>query len=170
MVVQKTWLALCGGLLLGVAGCGEDAGVTDRPATVPVSGVVTMGGNPVEGATVTFHAGVPAPGQPAQGNSAVGQTDAEGRFQLKTFEGNDGAVPGEYVVTISKYEAAAAGGGNSSNPAEEPADYKPPTAEELAASAPKSLLPEKYASAKTSDQKANVKAEGENEFTFALEQ
>ena len=113
MVVQKTWLALCGGLRLGLAGCGEDPGVTDRPATVPVSGVVTLGGNPVEGATVTFHAGVPAPGQTAQGNSAVGQTDAEGRFQLKTFEANDGAVPGEYVVTISKYEAAASGGGRA---------------------------------------------------------
>lgn len=166
MLRQNTYLALCGGLLLGIVGCGEDATVEGRPETVPVTGIVTLGGTPVEGASVTFHS--PA-GQDADRPSAVGQTDAEGRFDLTTFVPQDGAVPGEYGVTITKYDVAVAAPAGGENPSEESADYVPPTPAQLEASTPKNQLPEKYAQAATTDQKAHVKAEGENEFTFALE-
>lgn len=153
-------------MLLGIVGCGEDATVEGRPETVPVTGVVTLAGTPVEGASVTFHS---AAAQDAAHPSAVGQTDDEGRFELTSFVPQDGAVPGEYTVTISKYDVAISGGGESSNPSEESADYVPPTPQQVAASTPKNQLPEKYAHVGSTDQKAHVKAEGENEFNFALE-
>jgi hypothetical protein len=78
-------------LLFAVAGCGG------RRAPAPVSGTVTLDRQPVEGATVTFH----ALGDDKEGRPATGQTDQTGTFRLKT--GNaDGARPGDYKVVIIK--------------------------------------------------------------------
>lgn len=80
-----------------VAGCDGGAPMA------PVSGEVTYLGKPVEGATITF---VPRT-RPKEGNAtAVGKTDATGRFRLVTNFGSttrDGAVLGEHAVTISKW-------------------------------------------------------------------
>lgn len=73
-----------------VAGCGRKG-----PETVEVSGVVTLDGQPVEGATVGF---APESG----GRPASGVTDASGAFTLSTFAPGDGAVPGKHKVTVSK--------------------------------------------------------------------
>jgi hypothetical protein len=63
---------------------------------VPVSGVVTVeGGGPLAEVNVTF---LPISGK---GRPATGQTDSEGYFQLTTYQPDDGALPGEYKVTIS---------------------------------------------------------------------
>jgi hypothetical protein len=74
-------------LLLAAAGCGGQG----RP--VKVEGVVTLDGQPLSGATVTF---APAEG----GRPASGRTDADGSFRLTTFRSDDGALPGEYKVII----------------------------------------------------------------------
>jgi hypothetical protein len=77
-------------LLAGAAGCAS------RTA-VPVCGTVTLDGNPVEGATVTFH----LLGDDKECRLATGQTDKAGTFRLTT--GNeDGVVPGEYRVVVNK--------------------------------------------------------------------
>ena len=77
-------------LLLATAGCGNRT-------PVPVTGTVTLDGEPVEGATVTFH----ALGDDKEGRPATGQTDKTGTFRLTT--GNeDGARPGEYKVVVIK--------------------------------------------------------------------
>ncbi|MGH7202173.1 MAG: carboxypeptidase-like regulatory domain-containing protein, partial [Planctomycetaceae bacterium] len=55
---------------------------------------------PVEGATVVF---IPT----GHKHGATAQTDAEGKFQLRTYEPGDGAVPGNYKVTIRKVEMPA---------------------------------------------------------------
>ena len=76
------------GVLLSAAGCGPSG-----PATVPVTGTVTLDGKPIAKAAVMF---VPQfPGRPAHG-----LTDQEGRFSLGTFKKGDGAVEGKYLVTV----------------------------------------------------------------------
>lgn len=91
---SRPWPALTVAILAVVAsaGCGS--------SSVPfgqVDGRVTMGGQPVRDVVVVF---VP------QGNGAgaalrsFGQPDQEGRFQLKTEQGQSGAVVGEHVVIL----------------------------------------------------------------------
>lgn len=66
-----------------------------------IEGTVTFNGATVEGANVTF-----SPTGDV-GEPASGLTDANGKFTLTTpgaESGGSGAVPGEYVVLISKTE------------------------------------------------------------------
>lgn len=83
--------------ILLLAGCGS--GVV-LPDLVEVKGKVTMGGQPVSEARVTF--------EPTKsGGMSSGVTDAEGNFRL-TYAGNvKGAVPGEHLVRISKLDGEA---------------------------------------------------------------
>jgi len=68
-----------------------------RPPTFPASGVVTLDGTAVEGAFVAFDS--------LQHNlTAVGRTDAQGRFVLKTFQPGDGLVVGDHRVRVEKRE------------------------------------------------------------------
>jgi hypothetical protein len=68
-----------------------------RPPTHPVTGTVTLKGEPVDGATVVF---VPVTKGVA---SAAGVTDEEGAYELTTFTAGDGAQAGEYRVKVTKY-------------------------------------------------------------------
>jgi hypothetical protein len=80
-------------VLLASAGCG---GESSLPTLTPVEGVVTLGGQPLPHALITFNptkSGLPA-------NSAgTAVTDEAGKFTLTTA-GKPGAVPGEHVVTV----------------------------------------------------------------------
>ena len=150
-------------LMVALPGCGgDDSGAENRPQTVPAGGTVTYKGQPVEGATVTFVPNVPfVPGETSDVKSATAQTDAEGKFQLTTFEAGDGAVPGEYKVTVVKREQVATGTGvDQDDPGYDPNAPEPP--------APKHLLPEKY-SAPASTPLTQTVAEGaENQFPLEL--
>jgi hypothetical protein len=81
-------------IMLGAApGCG-----TKSSNYVKVSGLVTLEGVPLEGAKVTY---CPASGEAP----AMDVTNSAGRFNLKTFDlktvkSSDGALPGEYKVTV----------------------------------------------------------------------
>jgi hypothetical protein len=86
------WLQLS--VVLMVAGCGSRP---VNPDMAPVSGTVTYQGQPVADANVAFHAD-------ERGSFAV--TDSQGRFQLQSEQPGDGAIPGEYSVSISKMEIA----------------------------------------------------------------
>jgi hypothetical protein len=74
-------------LALAIAGCNRG------PQMAPVSGVVLLSGQPVEGAAVLF---TPESG----GRPADGVTDKEGKFTLQTFAPGDGALIGKYNVAI----------------------------------------------------------------------
>lgn len=76
--------------LLFLIGCGDG-----RPKRVPVTGVVTLNGKPVEDAGVMFMSS-------NGGRPASGVTDADGRFKLTTFKQYDGAVLGQHVITVTK--------------------------------------------------------------------
>lgn len=138
--------------IIVLSGCGEggDKWTEARPETFPTAGTVTFKDQPVEGATVVF---TPV----GHENGAVGLTDAEGRFELRTFEPNDGAVAGDYKVAIRKVEVISSG-------ADEPPATPDPTPEPLKE---RSLLPERYGNAASSGLTKTVE-EGENQFAFEL--
>lgn len=89
------WMGVVASLALVSLGCQKGSGLD----TVQVSGLVTLDGAPVEGANVTF-----APAATGGGRAASGVTDKTGRYRLTTLDPNDGALPGNYVVTVSKSE------------------------------------------------------------------
>ncbi len=150
-------MALAVGVLGFVSGCGTKAG-DNLPARAPAKVTVTYKGAPVADAHVSL--------LPVQsgGKSAFGTTDQQGVAKLSTFGQNDGALPGEYNVSIrkTKTEGAQAGG--------DPKDPMAPPADPSKVAAPKTLdlLPAKYASAASSGLKAPVTKDGKNEFTFDL--
>ena len=148
------------GLLAPLYGLGCGAADDGRPTRYPVSGTVTMNGQPVAGATLNF---LSSDGS----RSAVGQTDAQGRYELTTFSPGDGALPGDYGVAIMKYELTTDAAARPEDEApDEPAGDDPfaggPDPE------PVNVLPERYASVATSDLTATV-VEGDNTFDFTVE-
>jgi hypothetical protein len=76
------------------SGCGPDT--SHLPKTVTASGIVTLDGQPVDGAQVVLV------GEGENARGAFGASDASGRFALRAFEEKDGAIPGSYKVQISK--------------------------------------------------------------------
>jgi len=74
-------------LVLAAAGCSGGSN------PVLVEGVVTLDGNPLEGATVMF--------RPEVGRPSVGKTDSAGKYVLRYTSERDGAVPGKHVVSIA---------------------------------------------------------------------
>ncbi|MFK7767065.1 MAG: carboxypeptidase-like regulatory domain-containing protein [Mariniblastus sp.] len=77
-----------------LTGCSNDASI------VPVSGTVTLDGDPVPGVLVVF---MP---QPLENNVAPGPyseatTDANGKYTMKTRYGDPGACVGTHVVSFS---------------------------------------------------------------------
>ena len=95
-----------GAVLAVTAGCGGSSLGTP----VPVTGKIIYQGQPVEGAQVTFHAKADTGEEGAVRRSANGRTAADGTFSLTTFKTGDGALPGDYVITVSKIEGSAASG------------------------------------------------------------
>jgi len=95
-------LALAAAVLASCAGCGSG------PKYVPVSGVVTLKGKPGSDLVVVF---LPQASEgnlnPGRGSSAY--TDKDGRFQLKTMDGDNGAVPGKHMVQIMGKGTTATG-------------------------------------------------------------
>jgi hypothetical protein len=79
------------------------AGCSRTPAgLVPVTGRVTLDGEPLAGAVVTFQPlGSAGNGTPALTGS-VGRTDSQGRFELRLIEPDvPGAAIGRHAVTIT---------------------------------------------------------------------
>ncbi len=140
--MQKCVAALAVVLLIFGGACNKG---TNKPKTYPVAGTVTMNGQPVAGATVTFTPKQPtSPGQPGP-TGASAQTNEQGRYEIGTFAKGDGAIPGEYLVSVTKYEGAAPAGGSGASQEE----YRPPMPGEEAP-VPKNVLPQQYANPNTS--------------------
>jgi hypothetical protein len=84
---------LLAGITLVALGCGKP----EPPARVPVSGIVTIDGQPVPSAAVTFY-----PLFEGFGGEVIaeGVTDAGGRYTL-TCPLGDGACLGKHKVTVA---------------------------------------------------------------------
>lgn len=166
MAIKSFLMLVVLSLCLGCSGSGD----SNHPKTYPVSGTVKLSGTAVEGATVTF--------QLTEGKeNAIGLTDKSGKYTLSTFKPSDGAVAGQYKVSISKFEAESAPKGSSLPPGQIAsgdlaADYAAPPANagggKGGASGPKNGLPAKYANADSSTLRALVETKGTNNFDFDL--
>ena len=76
-----------------LAGCGDG-----KIARYPVSGQVLVDGAPAQGAMVIF---CPTEGSPeVMRERPFSRTDAEGNFELRTFEPGDGAPAGQYKIMV----------------------------------------------------------------------
>ena len=64
-----------------------------------VQGTLLVGGEPAANAAVAFHPAQTA-NKPHRGICAVAKTDANGAYRLSTFSSGDGALPGDYIVTV----------------------------------------------------------------------
>ena len=140
-------------LILFVAGCGGGSGLK----TYRVEGTVTLNGQPVADASLTFY---PVSGE----HSGYAKTDASGKYKLSTNAGDAeaGIVPGEYTVTISKSESVPTG----KTYATEDENGKPITAPEMTL---KETLPAQYTKVQSTPLKAVVEAKKLNEINFPLE-
>jgi len=78
------WLLLPVALLVG---CSE------QQELAPVTGIVTVDGEPVANAQVLFMS--------SQHRPAAGETDANGRYVLSTYKNGDGAAIGSHNVTVT---------------------------------------------------------------------
>jgi len=155
-------------ILVGLASCIGCGGQSSIPGLVRVSGTVTFKEQPIEGATVSFH--------PASGSRAAsGRTDLNGKFEMTSLNSGDGALPGEYKVSISKVE--------DSNPAHQVTAEQfaqmvsggkpPPTGPTKPGQRQKTggleyHVPEKYLDAEKSGLTAKVTSDGKNDFLFEL--
>lgn len=81
-------------VLISVAGCGDKNGTP-----VAITGKVTLAGQPLADANITFHA---TDKLPAEIRSRMGKTNAEGVYTLADV------YPGEYTVMVQKFKATAA--------------------------------------------------------------
>ena len=114
-------------------------GCSNASARYPVHGQVLSGDRPVAEAMVVFHPQFETPpGQP----KPLGITNAEGKFQLTTLHANDGALPGDYRITVELRQER-------------------PSGEEVTRDGP-NLLPAKYAKPKTTPFQFTVSS-GKNE-------
>ncbi len=90
-------LLLC--FLSASIGCGETVETITPLPPQPVTGNVTLDGQPAEGVTVTFF---PDADSPAAQMTASGVTDASGKYTLFSGEGKPGAAVGKYRVLFTK--------------------------------------------------------------------
>jgi len=141
-------------VLVVLVGCGGPS----RPPTFPVRGLITSEGQPLEGVTVAFRPRDPSNGQ----RPANGKTGPDGRYELSTFTAGDGAMAGEFGVTLLKFPPVVADDSQSGD-----GEYVPP--EGPLPPPPANVLPKRYADPKTSGMAAEVKAAGENTFDFSVD-
>jgi hypothetical protein len=131
---MRTWISVVSVVIALVTGVGC-SGSSDRPPLAYASGTVTFQGKPLADADVSFN-------PEAGGRSAYGRTDAEGKFELTTFDPRDGASLGKHKVTV-KAEVPK-GKKDPSNPYQE---YE-------------SVIPKKYSDAQKTPLQAEVTVGG----------
>ena len=110
--------------------------------TVSINGKITLGnGSPVRGGLITLHP------KDATKSESRGTIDKDGRFTLGTYKINDGAMPGQYTVTVEPIVFDKTG-----NPRPD-----------------KSLgIPPKYTSSESSDLVVEIKDEPSQELNVVL--
>ena len=135
-------IAICTLLLPVLAGCGGDT--ADLPDVVPVTGTITIDGEPVSGVNVTF-----IPTGSTTGGSSYGATDATGKYELTSDDGRTGVGAGEFKVVCGKWVMA-----DGSDFVGEPGGPSPMEA------GAKEMLPPKYSQESATTLKATVPAGG----------
>jgi hypothetical protein len=128
---------------LAALGCGGDG-------PVPIQGRVTLDGEPLPGATVTFMSTADSL------RPATGYTDQAGVFHLTSFKKDDGAFRSEYRVLVTKIQSIEPPpDANSGEPDAVIKHYQSLKSQER-----KSLLPGLYASYDTTPLRCKVPPDG----------
>lgn len=131
---------LCIAVTFAIAGCNDGPG--DMPDVGAVTGLVTLDGEPVEGANILFY---PVEG----GRSSTAISDAGGAYALIYKGSTLGAKVGEHQISLSTVQEES---GTAGDP-----DYQPAREE---------VIPEKY----RADSELRFTVEpGENTFDISLE-
>lgn len=138
--MKKCGVLVCSLLIGLVVGCGGG------PPPIPASGTITFEGEPVADASVLF---TPTGSGVEARLPATGKTDAQGKFKLTTKTPGDGAIPGDYVVSVTP-DTAEASEDDYSEPAPPP-------------------FPEQFTSATGSTLKVTVASGGANDFPLSLD-
>ncbi len=141
-----------------LSGCSDDA-----PKVYKVTGTVTLKGEPVADARLTF-----APVDEKDGaQAAAGKTDANGVYTLVSVanDKDSGALPGKYKVAISKKYID----GNPSEEEQEEMRKKALESGGLTSFKQKEALPKKYTSLGTTPLTATVEEKDDNVFDFKLD-
>lgn len=104
-----------------------------------------------------------------ESRSAMGMTDANGKFKLRTL-GRDGALPGEYTVTVSKYVPDEGPQTLANWKKRRESDEKEPTYVEPKETDPPfvSVLPEKFAKAAQSGIEITIGPKGDRTLKIEL--
>jgi hypothetical protein len=138
-------------MLLVAAGCGPGG-----PATVPVKGTLTIGGQPANGVGISL---VPADAKMPTASGTV----QNGAFEVFSgSQGKPGAVPGKYKVVLN----ATSGGPEAAKQMYEPGAAKA-GAKKSAAPVIKAPFPDKYKTAATSDKEVEI-TKGANELKIDI--
>lgn len=112
----RIWLSAAFSVAL-LLGCGGGEG----PELGSVEGTVTLDGDPLPNATVTF---TPRDG----GRLSIGITDDDGHYELKHTPSRDGALIGKHRVTITTASSKTGADGNDIEiPEKLPANYNAET-------------------------------------------
>lgn len=125
--------AVIGLAVLGLS-CLAGCGGSGDPPTVPISGTVTYKGEPIKAGQVRF-----TPVDPKTTRPAEGKIQPDGSFTIETFKPGDGAMAGEYSISLIPL-----------------ADDPTMLAKDVSAAQKKGPFPEKYANPKTSGLKETV--------------
>jgi hypothetical protein len=81
-----------------LSACGDKPG-GDRKEVFPVTGEAVVDGKPAAGVQVQLH---DVNGMDKQmPTMSAGVTDEQGKFQISTYDQNDGAPAGDYVATFA---------------------------------------------------------------------
>jgi hypothetical protein len=160
MTMRSCVLLLSAGLFMtSLLGCSK----SDRPDIAFASGRVTLDGNPVEGASVSFE---PVGG----GRPCSGMTDADGVYKITSYEPFDGAPVGDHNVAIIKISGEGSSVPAGEDPTMSLSNISGPGAEKKDDKQPETiyLVPRKYGSVKTSNLKVTVPSGGSSELNFEL--
>jgi hypothetical protein len=115
-----------------------------------------LDGQPVAEATIAF-----SPTGGGDMRTATAITDAQGKFTMGTLSPGDGVTPGDFIVTVSKYEAYGP----------QPVTIKDEYGEDYTPARPtKNVLPAKYESAAKSELKYTIPPKGEKNLEIVLTQ
>lgn len=110
-----------------LAGC-EKAQVF--PPVYPVQGKVALDGKATPGAFVVFH---PKNATEPNAPRPSAYVDKDGIFRLTTFKSQDGAPPGDYVVTVELRQTVKNGDEVQLGPNQLPGQYSQPNTSTLLA-------------------------------------
>jgi hypothetical protein len=106
--------------MAALAGCSGEKG---RVPVFPVSGKVTVQGEPPQGALLVFH---PEQRGGEEALRPTAKVKEDGSFQLTTYDGDDGAPAGDYIVTVQWNKLVKKGSDYSAGPNVVPPAYAKP--------------------------------------------